>query len=285
MGVRHITSRTYHSVLRTSKGQLIYEADYSFDAFGRRTTYADGPPKGRSIVFFGASFVEGGGVNDGDTIPSQTAKRAHGYDVFNYGLGSSGPQQMLLQIERTNFAREGVSPDVETVGIYVFHDFQVECAIGSMTIVTSFGRDFPYYELEPDGRVVHHGTFLTGRPVRSLVYRALNKSHLVHFALQHGADWPRTPSPRDYETTGAIIAEAKAAFLRRFPHGRFVTVLYPGVSTPSVRPWLAAGGVEVLDLSGLFDPRAPGLSIPLDEHPTPEANARFSARIVEALGL
>jgi hypothetical protein len=283
LGVRHVVSRTFHAELRWKSGALIYQADYSYDAFGRRVTVNDGSAGRHAALFFGCSYVDGTGVNDNETIPSQVALRASRYQGFNYGIGSSGPQQMLLQLRRRDFLKEAV-PREQAVGVYVFHDSHVQRATGSMQVVTSFGRDFPYFAIDKDDRLVDRGTFRTGQPVRSLVYRALNKSRVVRYALSHWGDWPRSASAEDYRTTAAIVAESKAAFLERFPGGRFVVVLYPGASG-SIRPPLSARGLEVLDFANLFDPHTPGLSFPIDGHPTPFANAKLAAAIVEALGL
>ena len=285
LGVRHISSRHYQGEMRTSDGQLVYRADYSFDAFGRRVTSTGGPPGSRAILFFGCSYVEGSGVNDAETIPSQVAMRTRQYDVLNYGLGSSGPQQMLVQLQQRDFDREGVAAGAEHIGVYTFLSFHVERAIGSMQVVTTFGRNFPFFDLDGSDHLVNRGTFATGRPLRMLAYRALNKSHVVRYALRHWTDWPMSPSARDLQTTAAIVAESKAVFMRRFPRGRFLVVIYPGTRQAAMRPWLSAQGLEVLDLSGLFDPKAPGLSISIDGHPTPAANAILAQRIVEALGL
>lgn len=283
LGLRHVTSRTYSAELRRN-GRLIYLADYSYDAFGRRSTFTDGSIRRRAILFFGCSYVDGTGVNDGETIPSQVRLLTREYDVLNYGLGSSGPQQMLVQLRQRDFEREGV-PDAENIGLYVFVDFHVQRAIGSMAVSSSFGGNFPFFELDHDDRLVSRGTFLTGRPVRSLVYRALHKSHVVRYGLSHRWDWPLSPSANDFRTTAAIIGESKAAFLQRFRRGRFVVILYPGTPRPSIRPWLSARGIEYLDLSELFDPTAQGLSIPGDGHPTPMANAILARRIAELLSL
>src|SRR4051812_7249924 len=41
LGLRNITSQTYHAELHTKSGRVVYRADYSFDGFGRRVTVAD----------------------------------------------------------------------------------------------------------------------------------------------------------------------------------------------------------------------------------------------------
>jgi len=283
LGVRHVVSATYHAEMLTKNGDVVYRAAYAFDEFGRRVTVSDGTPKSRSALFFGCSFVEGAGLGDNDTLPSQVAVRASRYQVLNYSIGGSGPQQMLVQLRQRDFSAERV-PDPAALGVYVFLDFHVERAIGSMQVVTTYGRDFPYFALDADGTLRDRGTFTTGRPVRSFVYSVLNRSHAVRYALGSVADWPPR-SAEEYRTTAAIVAESKAAFLARFPKGRFVAVIYPGTPQPSIRPWLTRRGIELLDLSDLFDPNAPGLFIPIDRHPSAAANARLAAAIVERLGL
>jgi len=211
------------------------------------------------------------------------AVRARDYQVLNYAIGGSGPQQMLVHLQRRDVSAETV-PDAGALGVYVFVDFHVERAVGSMQVFTTYGRDYPYFALDPDGTLHDRGTFRTGRPVRSLVYRALNRSHAVRYGLKWLGDFPpRTDD--DYRTTAAIVAESKTAFLARFPKGRFVAVIYPGTPKPSIRPWLASRGIEMLDLSDLFDPNTPGLFIPVDHHPSAAANARLASAIVERLGL
>jgi len=283
LGVRHVVSQAYSTELRRTDGTIVYQATYSYDEFGRRKTTASASPKSRAVLFFGCSFIDGTGVNDGDTLPSQVALLAPQSQVLNYGIGGAGPQQMLVQLQQRDFSSEGVRVD-NAIAVYVFLDFHVRRAVGSMQVVTTFGRDFPYFRFDSHRALVHDGTFTTGRPTRSLAYRALNKSHVVRYVLGRGWDWPLSMSSADYDLTAGIVAAAKAEFLERFPSGRFVTVIYPG-SDAAIVDWLRRDDVEVLDLSTLFDPREPGNRFPGDGHPTAAANRRLADAIVSGLSL
>ena len=283
LGVRHVVSRAYSTELRRTDGTAVYQATYSYDEFGRRQTTTVSSTKSRAVLFFGCSFVDGMGVNDADTLPSQVALRAPESQVLNYGIGGAGPQQMLVQLQRRNFSTEGVLHN-GALAIYVFLDDHIRRAIGSMQVVTSFGRDFPYFRIDSHRALIHDGTFTTGRPLRSIAYRTANNSHIVRYALGRGWDWPPSVSSSDYDLTASVVAGARAEFLRRFPGGRFVTVIYPG-SDRGILDWLRRHDVEVVDFSTLFDPRRPGMRFPGDGHPTAAANQRLSEAMVHRLSL
>jgi hypothetical protein len=91
-------------------------------------------------------------------------------------------------------------------------------------------------------------------------------------------------SSSDYDLTAGVVAAAKGEFLRLFPNGRFVTVIYPG-SDATIATWLGRRQVEVLDLSSLFDSHEPGMRFPVDGHPTAAANRRLAEALVTRLSL
>ena len=66
-------------VTRTDDGHIEFEATYTLDSEGLRTTVTpqEGKPRG-CIVFFGCSFTFGDGVDDADTLPSQVAGKTGG---------------------------------------------------------------------------------------------------------------------------------------------------------------------------------------------------------------
>jgi hypothetical protein len=76
----------------------IYNVDYTIDSNLLRQTQSC--EAGRTIVFFGCSFVFGEGLNDADTLPQAFAdsldrKRR----VLNMGLSGYGPQQVLRLLQ------------------------------------------------------------------------------------------------------------------------------------------------------------------------------------------
>jgi len=152
--------------------------------------------------------------------------------------------------------------------VYTFSDGHIERAIGSYRLVSSFGRFFPYYAFDQQGRLRRLGNFEEGRPWRSAFYRLLNKSQVMRYYRPGIA-----PRLRDEHSalSAAIIGESDRLLRERFG-GRLYVLLYPGSRfAPQLVRRLEQLGVAYLDYSSLFDPAAPGYSIEGDGHPTPQA--------------
>ncbi|MEI7701136.1 MAG: hypothetical protein WCK86_15160 [Planctomycetia bacterium] len=258
----------------------VWSAQYSTDAFGRRTTtQPQGTRPEKCAVFFGCSFLFGEGSNDDQTIPSQFSAVAPEYRSYNYGVPGYGTQQMLAILESDRQQQQVT--ERSGLGIYLYlEDVHEARVVGDMDIVNSFGGDFPYYVQLPDGAIKRRGTFATGRPVTQWLYSVLGQSQTrAWLAL----NFPRR-SAAHHALTAALVKQSRDLFLKQFPGSRFVVAVYPKTELHRKSLQLMQdAGIEILDLSSLFDPNAPELHFGGDGHPNPLANRMLAEAL--AVGL
>ncbi len=263
------------SARRRLDGQVVYDVTYTTDALSRRVSpVADPDGRSRHALFFGCSFTFGEGVEDDETLPSQFGREAPEYRPYNYGFCGYGPQAALSRLEQPSF-RSGVA-EPEGLAVFVYLAGHERRVVGSMRVVTQWGASMPSYDVDEDGRLGLEGSFRSSRPFRMKVFALLAESETLRLM---GVDVPLRIGERDYERTARIIAAARDAYTKTF-RGRFVVVVYPTTDRRlRILPHLRRLGVEVVDLSRLFDPEAPGLCLPGDGHPSPHA-LRIVARIL-----
>ena len=258
----------------------VWDAQYSTDAFGRRTTtLPQGTQPEKCAVFFGCSFLFGEGSNDDQTIPSQFSAVAPEYRSYNYGVPGYGTQQMLAILESDGLRKQVT--ERSGLGIYLYlEDVHEGRVVGDMDIVNGFGGDFPYYVQQPDGAIKRRGTFATGRPVTQWLYSVLGQSQTRAWL---GLNFPRR-SAAHHALTAALVKQSRDLFLKQFPGSRFVVAVYPKPKLHRKSLQLMQdAGIEIFDLSGLFDPNATEQHFGGDGHPTPLANQTFAEAL--AVGL
>ncbi len=233
-------------------GRTISSALYSIDRYGRRITPGQGGVRPRPLLFFGDSYTFGWGVEDDQTFPYYVSRLMPHHRVYNYGVPGYGPQGTLAQLSEEDL-RSQIPEREQASAVYFFIDDHVRRAIGSMSWVVSvgpkpLGYDLPYFATGPDGRLAPHGSFRTGRPLRTGLYQALARSVFVrHFDL----DWPPI-ADSDLEFVARMLQQSKASFQTRFGSGRFYVAFFPGSAyAPRLAPMLRAKGVE----SVVFDPQ------------------------------
>ena len=266
-----------------ASGATIYDVFYSVDSYSRRITpVTDSASRHDFLLFFGCSFTYGEGLPDDATLPYFVAREAPTYRPYNYGFHGHSPTEMLAKMESGTLP--GEIQEKRGILIYVFMDAHVARVIGSMRVATSWGRNRPYYTLDPDGNPVHHGDFTTGRPRLTGIYRVFSHSRLLQ-ALQ--IDLPPRITPRHLQLVARIIGAARNRYQQRFPTGDFYVVLYPGSRYGQrLRPMLERMGVKVLDYSGLYDRNDLRYVIsPEDRHPNAWANQTLAERLVRDLHL
>lgn len=280
LGYRPLPSRRTTARL-TVAGREAYDVVYTTDERSRRVTPLPDPARReRFALFLGCSFTFGEGVGDGDTLPARFAAAAPGLRPYNYGFSGYGPQSALALLDDPTFGSQ--VDERHGVAVYTYLPGHELRAAGSMRVYTTWGFNMPYYVLDGSGNPVRHGSLRTGRPRLSALYETLAASETLRYLK---VDFPPRVRRSDAELTARILAAARDAFLRAFPGSRFAVLVFPTAPSrlPTV-PRLRELGVEVIDLSGLFDPVAPGMSIPGDGHPTAAAYARVAERLAEDLG-
>jgi hypothetical protein len=264
-------------------GDLVYEVDYEIDGYGRRATPLSPPPgeRTRFLLFFGGSCTFGEGLEQDQTLPYLVARQSPGHRPYNYGFHGYGPQQLLANLESGRLSQE-VDEEAGTL-VYLFIDSHVNRAIGSMVVYNGWAYATPNYVLDASGELSRRGTLTTGRPLRSLLYSILGRSHLLgHFRVE----LPPRITDRHVDLTARVFARSAALFRRTFGPQRFVVVMFPGSNLAGRLGRALDGlGVEHLDYSDLLDYSEPGYHIPHDWHPTALTNQIIADRFVEDLAL
>lgn len=276
-----------HRMTKRLEGEVVYDMTYAFDAHSRRVVPVAGQDeRERFIALFGGSFAFGEGVNDDETLAYHLAVRAPAHSVYNFGYSGYGPQHALVQLSDPGVAEE--IPQRPGIGLYLFIPSHVRRAVGSMRVVTTWGRHFPCFELDDDGALVHLGSFKNARPGRTPLYGLVSREQILRF---FEADVPLRVTEAHLELTARILSKARDAFVERFgPESRFYILLYPAHPSDEFGARRILGALEredldVLSLLEVLDLEDEGLLIPHDLHPAPEAHARVAAAIVERLAL
>jgi hypothetical protein len=270
---------------KTIGDRVIYDATYHRNAAGARVTpdSATEPADGR-IVFFGGSFTFGQGVQDDETLPNRVAQIASGWGVTNFGYPGHGPAHMLEHLQAPGGLR-GLT-NGRTIVVDVFIPDHVRRTIGSMRVATTWGRQFPCYELSDSGGLLYRGTFENGRPELAPLYTLLAREPIMR-ALD--VDLPRTIGDDDLELVARIDAESQTLVRRANPGSDFVVVLFPDhpdseFSSKRLIPFLQHLGIRHLDYTDRFTSNE-GMWIPGDGHPTPAAYAQVARWLADDLRL
>jgi len=277
-------ARLHIRSVRRATGETVIDVVKTTDSYARRTTRVPAAEnRDRFLLLFGGSFVWGWGTEDSDTLASQLAAQTHRFIPYNYGVEGHGPAEMLVKLQSQTLADE-IEPR-EGLLLYIFTDPDVTRSIGTseeMAILT--GPNKPYFHLTEDGRVERRGTFATGRPWRTWLFRWFGSSQLLGLL---DVRLPLALRDEHYDYTAALLAEARDEFQRQFPGQRFAVVIHPeSDGDPDMPRALAARGVETLDIATLYERRNPELIVaPGDNHPNLEANRRIARHLVEVLDL
>ena len=264
-------------------GELVFEVELRTDEFGRRRTPVENRAgRDRFLLFFGGSYVQGWGLEDDETLPAQVARLAPHSMPYNYALHEHGAAELLAKLESGTLPDE--VPERRGALVYVTTRPDRDRAAGSMRLVaTPRGPIRPHYVLTGDGSVERRGSFATGRPLRTPLYRLLARSRLLALA---GLDLRPGSSEDGYRLLAAILATARDRFEEQFPGQTFVVMVFPDNSRGAqLVPHLERLGVTTLDWSsedGLPDELTIGKG---DWHPNAAANAMLAERLVGPLGL
>lgn len=279
LGYRPRPSARVESTAKSGE-RVLYRVTYTVDERGRRVTPIS-PGGGRTFhaLFLGCSFTFGEGVEDAETLPAAFGRHAPEYRPYNHGFCGYGPQSALAQLTDPGLPSGVAEPS--GVAVYTYLVGHEARAVGSMRVVSSWGRNMPLYALDAEGRPVRVGSFGLSRPRVTAAYDLLARSETLRWL---GVDVPLVRTASQYELTARILAACRDAYLASFPSGRFLVLVYPSRDEElAILPRLARLGVETLDLSRLFDPEGPGLSIEVDRHPTPPAYDRVARELASAL--
>ena len=268
------------SQTRTTESKLLYEARYTTDTFGRRTSiYSNLETRNQFALFFGDSFTWGYFVNDKQTLPSQVGQLSTSIVPYNYGQNAAGPQTMLAKF------RSGMLPSEVSqkngILIYTYIDAQVQRAIGSMRVTNARGQLLPFYNHNEQGELVHFGNFISGRPLTSRIYNLLGKSSFVKY---FGINYPLKLRERDFALVVQMLKESQQHFNTQFGSDRFYVLIYPNHDSEVLRRQLDSAGIKYLNYNELIDPSVKKYWMP-DGHPSAAAYPLVAKKLVDDLEL
>lgn len=204
--------------------------------------------KGKSVVFFGCSFVFGIGVNDWETVPYQTELLSDGFlRCYNLAVGGYGPQQMLRKLEIGLDNR--LSMEKPDIGIYTALPEHVERVAGNIPY-RLWDVHGPRYLLNRNGGAVFSGSFMT--TTEESIYRFFQKSELFKKLLPWYRGWRRTEGDRRLFVQ--VIKQASELFKSKY-HGKFYVIYWdvrPDPDAKKIGQMMAAAGLSLILISEII---------------------------------
>jgi hypothetical protein len=219
--------------------RIIYDVTYGIDGDGFRVMPSNPADRDACIVLFGDSNTFGIGVRDDETYAWQLAERGKGHmAVYNFGIGGSGPHQMLAGLQSSRFQKS-----LRCTPTHVVYFFIVE-HIGRVTgRLAPWDPHGPRYRLGTDGRLVRDGNFDT-RPHDPPP--DLDEGPLGWRRLLYGID--RFGTRAETELTAAIMIESAREIARLAPKAEFHVIFWTMVDDKRLAELakdLAAAGIVV----------------------------------------
>lgn len=135
-------------------GEVVFEAKYCFDEYGRRATVHTSEQSTRTAIFFGDSMTFGEGLNDDETFPYYFEKFNKDYCSYNYGFLGHGPSHMLLHLQSKEFKQQ--FQDKQGKVFYLYRDDAIKVSVGQ----APWGEGFPKFILN-GGTLEYQGKFET----------------------------------------------------------------------------------------------------------------------------
>ncbi|MFM7023655.1 MAG: hypothetical protein ACKOXB_11830 [Flavobacteriales bacterium] len=253
-------------------GKNIYSSLIHSDSLGHRKTPFDST-KNKQAIFLGCSFTFGEGLNDEQTLPWLCAQNSE-YNTLNLACVGYGPQQALLQMRSLH-----LTPDKETKVIYVYIDGHIQRVNGFLSVVNSYGKDFPYPQLE-DNSLVMYPSFSEKSPALASLYAALKDCQTMQY---FNTNLPLFTQERHYELFGKTIEELAREVKKKY-NNELVILIYPGSEQHNeVLEHVNINLIQVLDYSSLCTKGDEKYFFPKDGHPNALVNQMIARRILKEL--
>ena len=232
---------------------LIYDCNYAIDTLGRRQVPNAHPDSTyrEFALLAGCSYMFGYGVDDRQTL-AFALDSISGLKPYNYAIAGQGPQHLLTKL-KTNTLQAQIKESNGRL-IFLFIDDHLPRLIGSRRLIKMWARDFPYLFLE-DEELKQNGTFTTGRPMTTGIYRILTQSAFIDL---FDIDIPWSINDAHLKLAAKVFSASQQEFLSQYPNGDFVVLIGPNSTlAPCLITQLEAAGVTYLDYSKLLDKEKP----------------------------
>lgn len=275
LGFRAAPDRTCEDRCFTWPGQqLLFQKYYTTNPDGSRYVPQAEGPKQAHLLCFGCSFTFGIGADDAETFPSFLADGHDDVHVYNFGMGSWGPGQTLLRLQQDVLAPVEESPGA---AVYLLMSDHVNRLVPGMHLTGTFTRNFPAFDLMPDGQAAYVGPFPEAYPNWMYWLDILRNEYYLKWS---NVDLPPAPTTRDYELCAAILASARDEYRKHFPGNEFYVLLDPTCAVNFRKALLArllhARGVPVLDASKAYGDAPWASHYPFDGHPLPVLHRKLA---------
>jgi hypothetical protein len=194
--------------------EIVYEASYTINDKGVRSTNYQSNEVATPILFFGGSFIFGEGVSDDETAAAKIEQQSEGtYRVHNFGFIGYGPHQMLAILENS-LERPVLGDHIPAYAFYLAIDDHVRRIAG----LAPWDGNGPKYELDLYGNAVYVGQFHQ-HPSRKII-NLLNRSLI----FQNKVAYHLTDS-EDEDLFASIVAQSAALFENRYG-GKFFVIYW-----------------------------------------------------------
>jgi hypothetical protein len=257
---------------------LVYDHRYAVDSLGRRHVPLQRPDSTyrEFAILAGCSFMFGYGVADEGTF-AHAIDSLQGLRPYNYAVSGQGPQHLLTMLRDSDLVAQVNEPNGRLIYLYI--DDHIPRLIGSRRLIKMWARHFPYFSLK-NNELVQDGTFTTGRPVLTAIYRILTHSAFIDL---FDIEIPRWTFDSHLRLAAAVFAASQDEFKRQFPDGDFLIVIGPNsLLAPRLIRFLDEYAVPYVDHSQLLDKEQPEYKIHRTEgHP----NGRYYWQMAKELKL
>ena len=276
--------RTSRSVVTLKdSGRVVYDVTFDVDEYGLRRTPGQSGKRSKFALFLGCSLVLGEGLEGRETIPYFFSRSAPEYRSYNYGLEGSGPNDILARLQRTDF-RDGIR-ERDGIAFYFIFDGHMGRLMGSMSDI-GYCAMRPYFTEDREGRIVRHGTFLSGRPLTTRFYLWAERTQFVRFlrllSLRQRLGLPPAGAESDYRFLARVIREIKREYARKMGNQELYVVFPPGMRfSGRLIPFLEEMQIGYIDYSGIDvskQTRKPAY-IEFDGHPSAASNQLIGAKL------
>lgn len=267
---------------RVAPGTVVYDVTYGIDHHGFRVMPPNPPDAAACVLLFGDSNTFGIGVRDNETYAWQLAERGKGrLAVYNFGIGGSGPHQMLAGLQSGRFQKALTCTPTD-----VYYFFIVE-HIGRVTgRLAPWDPHGPRFRLGRGGRPVRDGNFDTPppTPLPDLDEGLLGWRRWLYGIDQYG-------TREEAALTASVLIESAREIARFAPRARFHVLFWTMVDDKrldQIAHALAAAGIIVDPVQRIIpDYRDHQIRYVVgreDGHPNPMTHIKIADYILTQVG-
>jgi hypothetical protein len=265
----------------SQNNELIFDAIYSFDEYGRRNTGSSGLDKDTFMIFLGSSDSFGVGLNDSETLPGLIASRSKSR-VYNYSFLGYGANQHLALLQSQRILNE--VPETKGLFLVEFNQYSRSRVIGDIDTMR-WGEKGPYFFLNEDGDLIRRARFVDGRPLMTRLYQWIGRKALWK---RSGLKWPNRYSEGNQELVCEVLAETQLLIKEQKPQSQLILFFthYFKRSDPIVERCLKPLEIDYIDLKDIWNEEKQGavqIRPDYENHYSREYNQVLADKLWEAL--